>query len=84
MPKALLSADDPTRSGWQWEKMKAQLAEEYHNPAKWEANCKGDCCCCSLHTSYALDATDLITQQPKLCHMWLVFASLAQTTVHSC
>jgi hypothetical protein len=48
MPKALPSADDPSRSGWQWEKMKAQLAEEYHNPAKWEANCKGDCCCCSL------------------------------------
>lgn len=40
MPKALPSADDPSRSGWQWEKMKVQLAEEYHNPAKWEANCK--------------------------------------------
>jgi len=41
MPKALPSPDDPTRTGWQWEHLKAQLAEEYHNPAKWEANCKG-------------------------------------------
>lgn len=33
-------ADDPSRSGWQWEHVKAQLADEYHHPAKWEANCK--------------------------------------------
>lgn len=29
-----------SRSGWQWERLKADLAEEYHHPAKFEANCK--------------------------------------------
>jgi hypothetical protein len=39
MPKAI--EDKPTsRSSWQWEKLKAHLEEEYHNPAKFDANCK--------------------------------------------
>lgn len=38
-PKALPSP--ASRSSWQWERMKAELEDEYHNPAKFEANCKG-------------------------------------------
>lgn len=62
--KALPGPDDPSRSGWQWEKVKATMAEEYHNPAKWEANCKGVgvcrcsgvcCCCCSGGVALSVD-----------------------------
>jgi hypothetical protein len=37
-PKALPSG--ASRSSWQWEKLKTDLAEEYYHPGKFEANCK--------------------------------------------
>lgn len=40
MPKALPSTSPATRSGWQWEKLKDDLLDEYYHPEKFAANAK--------------------------------------------
>jgi hypothetical protein len=50
---ALPNPDDPGRAGWYWERLKAHIEEEFYNPGKFDANCKGAragrrfcrCCC---------------------------------------